>query len=316
MDLIAFHYFQTIVELRSITAASKKLFMSQQALSASIHNLEERLGVKLFERKPSFSLTPGGQLISEYASRFLALERQMYTELSEISRKTRAKIIFGLSRNRARLFFVEAMADFHALHPNIDVEIVEDTATALYNMLLRRDIDAYIGARQAGHDEKVISMELRQEQLYFSIRRDMFELYYGSEADSLLAAYRREFRVEYLKPLPLLMYRKGNIFRESLDKAFRKFNYIPNIIFESNDHEIIYNLCAAGLGAGFVTEFYIPKITRDKAQQADDVYLFPVRQKEFRTDIVLSHRADRAISANEREFFEIIRRSYVSKSFS
>ena len=316
MDLATFRYFQTVVEFGNITAASRKLFISQQALSANLRNLEDRLGVKLFERKPSFSLTPEGQIVSDYANRFLSLERQMYAELSGLSNATCAKIIFGLSRNRARLFFVEAMEAFHKLHPNVEVEIVEETATALHNMLLKRDIDVYIGVRQTNEDAKVISMQLRKEQLYFVISKSLFKQYYGDDADGLLAVYFDDFRLEFLRPLPLLMYRRGNIFRESLDKAFRKLNYIPNIIFESNDHEIIYNLCVTGVGAGFITEFYIPQIAKDKSQRTDNVYLFPVKQNEFQTDIVLSYRADRFIGSNEKEFFEIIRHYYISKSFS
>ena len=43
-------YVQTIAETGSFSKAAKKLFLTQPNLSASIRDLEEELGVQLFER--------------------------------------------------------------------------------------------------------------------------------------------------------------------------------------------------------------------------------------------------------------------------
>ena len=44
-------YFQSVVRLRSFTAAAEEHFISQSAISQQIKALEEELGVTLLERK-------------------------------------------------------------------------------------------------------------------------------------------------------------------------------------------------------------------------------------------------------------------------
>ena len=56
MNFLNLHYFLVTAEEMSITRAAKRLFISQQALSAHISNLEKEYGVPLFDRSPSFSL--------------------------------------------------------------------------------------------------------------------------------------------------------------------------------------------------------------------------------------------------------------------
>ena len=61
MNFLNLHYFLVTAEEMSITRAAKRLFISQQALSAHISNLEKEYGVQLFDRSPAFSLTYAGK---------------------------------------------------------------------------------------------------------------------------------------------------------------------------------------------------------------------------------------------------------------
>lgn len=54
-------YFLTLAEEKNITHAAKRLYVSQQCLSAYLKELEEEYGVQLFYRKPQFMLTPAGE---------------------------------------------------------------------------------------------------------------------------------------------------------------------------------------------------------------------------------------------------------------
>ena len=65
-------YVQTISETGSFSKAAKKLFLTQPNLSASIRDLEEELGVLLFERSNTGAkLTDDGHDFLKYAKRIL-----------------------------------------------------------------------------------------------------------------------------------------------------------------------------------------------------------------------------------------------------
>lgn len=305
MDLITLRYFVVTAEELHVTNAAKRLFISQQTLSEHIKRLEKYCGVPLFRRKPSLQLTNAGQCVQSYALRMLELERQMVSELSDREKNLSAKIVIGLSRNRARLFFAEAWRDFRLLHPNVDVEIIEDSASALYKMLLNGRIDVYIGLDHFS-DRNIIKRPLSEEIFYFIVGKDMFKDYYREHAEQYLHAFSSGMDLTKLASFPLLMFRKGNYFRSVLDHVFSQINYKPRIIFESNDHEMIYSLCASGLGAGFVSEFYLPNIKR----HGEDIYVFPLHQEEFKTCVTLATRSNYYVPIYAQDFFDIIQKRY------
>ena len=305
MDLTTLRYFVVTAEELHITNAAKRLFISQQTLSEHIKRLEKYCNTPLFQRKPSLQLTPAGQCVQGYAIRMLELERQMISELSDRQKGLSAKIVIGLSRNRARLFFSDAWREFQRLYPNVDVEIIEDSAAALHKMLLSGRIDVYIGLDHFS-DQSIVKRPLSEEIFYFIVGKVMFKDYYSEKAKEYLRSFSTGMDLTKLAPFPLLMFRKGNYFRSVLDRVFSQINYRPRITFESNDHEMIYSLCAAGLGAGFVSEFYLPNIRRSR----DDIYIFPLRQEEFKTHVILATRSNFYTPAYARDFFDIIQERY------
>ena len=84
-------YVLTIVQEKNITKAAQKLYLSQPSLSMSLKNLEEELGVEIFERKKeslnllmpaSFSVT--GQKILYVLSRFYPISFQTFHPMQDI----------------------------------------------------------------------------------------------------------------------------------------------------------------------------------------------------------------------------------------
>ena len=66
MTIVQLRYFLTICDCRSVTHAASVLFLSQQALSKSIHLLEEELGTALFLRTPNgVVLTNAGRYLRD-----------------------------------------------------------------------------------------------------------------------------------------------------------------------------------------------------------------------------------------------------------
>ena len=74
-------YFLTLAEEKNITHAAKRLYVSQQCLSAYLKELEEEYGVQLFYRKPQFMLTPAGETFYRAAQQMQLLNKDVKSQL-------------------------------------------------------------------------------------------------------------------------------------------------------------------------------------------------------------------------------------------
>jgi len=108
-------YFWVVAREGKLTAAAKKLNLSQSALSAQIRTLEDRIGQDLFERRGRrLVLTRAGQTALEYAETIFSAGEEMQARLSQSSPAGRHKLRIGalstLSRNFQLKFIQEMVA--------------------------------------------------------------------------------------------------------------------------------------------------------------------------------------------------------------
>ena len=74
MLLSNFESFLTIAEMKSITKAAQKLYMSQPSLSQYLSKLENEIGLRLFERKNNkMELTCAGKKYLDYVNKFVEM---------------------------------------------------------------------------------------------------------------------------------------------------------------------------------------------------------------------------------------------------
>lgn len=82
MELRVLNYFVATAQELNMTRAAEKLLVSQPALSRQIADLEDELGVKLFNRQPRhLTLTPAGQYLYEQAKEILTLTAKTKSNL-------------------------------------------------------------------------------------------------------------------------------------------------------------------------------------------------------------------------------------------
>lgn len=83
MSLDQLSYFVAVAEEQHLTRAAKRLHVSQPPLSRQIQQLEDELGVQLFERTPKgMRLLPTGETLLTRAKHILGLVEQVRTELT------------------------------------------------------------------------------------------------------------------------------------------------------------------------------------------------------------------------------------------
>jgi DNA-binding transcriptional LysR family regulator len=117
--------FESAARLLSFTAAAAELFLTQSAVSRQVQQLEEQLGVKLFERRTrALALTEAGDLYYREVSKALNLLR----EATATVRADPAPVVRVTTTGTfASLWLVPRLAAFQAQHPDVLVHIAADS---------------------------------------------------------------------------------------------------------------------------------------------------------------------------------------------
>jgi len=118
--------FEAAARRLSFTKAGEELFLTQSAVSRQIKELEEQLGVPLFQRRHrALALTAEGQQFYAAAAQVLATMRAATDRLR--SRTGRQAIALTTTHSFAALWLIPRLAGFTRAHPEADVRITADT---------------------------------------------------------------------------------------------------------------------------------------------------------------------------------------------
>ncbi len=143
-DLHALEAFLGVCDARSMALAAKKLSLTQPAISQAIADLEQRMGVKLFDRSVRpLALTPAGEIMRQRASALVSEARQLATVIRHTARGRLALIRAGLVDSLSRAL-TGPIASFLVNHA--DQVSVQSGLTATHaGALLTRNLDLFIG---------------------------------------------------------------------------------------------------------------------------------------------------------------------------
>ena len=166
MDIKHLEYFVEIVNCKfNLSAASKKLRVSQPALSQVVKSFEANENIQLFERYKGRlqNLTPSGKLFYRNALLLTENYRNMLEELRESAVKVRGKIRIGIPPLILGITFSEILPSIISNNPDIEIEIVEAGSIALEKALMSKSLDLAVLIQPIDIDPEIIDEYLIQE---------------------------------------------------------------------------------------------------------------------------------------------------------
>ncbi|MFD1795908.1 LysR family transcriptional regulator [Paracoccus aurantiacus] len=126
-DLGDLNLFRVVAETGGFRKAAKELDMSPSAVSHAMRGLEERQGVRLFNRtNRSVTLTPAGRdLLAEIQAGFTAIETGLEA-LNQYRERPAGHLRINILSDAARLIVGPVLADYARTYPDVRLEIVVD----------------------------------------------------------------------------------------------------------------------------------------------------------------------------------------------
>ena len=165
MDIRQLIYFATIVEEGSISAAAKKLHLSQPPLSYQLKLLEEELHLQLLQRGArGVQLTEAGKVLYKRAQGILELTERTQKELQAMAGGFAGTLHIGTVSSSGASLLDWRIPAFHEQYPQIGFAIHEGNTFELMEMLESGLIELAV-VRTPFHDEQVDCRYLQQEPM-------------------------------------------------------------------------------------------------------------------------------------------------------
>ena len=146
--------FSVVARTASFTLAARQLNLTQSAVSMLVQQLEDALGVKLFDRtRNAVTLTEAGQQLLPLARRMLDDLRQIEEGATDLRTLKSGVLRVVTPQLMACTWVAGALAKFERAHPSVGLRIVDGSADDVVGTVRRGDAELGIGPeRAAGED--------------------------------------------------------------------------------------------------------------------------------------------------------------------
>ena len=242
MELRQLRYFTALAEELNFTRAAERLHISQPPLSAQIAQLEEELGVRLFERNSrKVSLTDAGTAFLRDVRVIQARLKEATQRVQDIHSGLAGRIEIGLSGSHFLGPLPQCISDLAKAYPDIDVVLNEMAPNDQIEALREQRIDISI-SRQVIEDELLCSEALWPDPLWVALPR-AHRLASPESVLALNALAHEQF---------VMLRRETSSFAQHIYNACIRKGFTPNVVHAVAEVPAQLSLVGAGLGVAIV----------------------------------------------------------------
>lgn len=251
IDLDSLEIFKAVADCGGITKAAAFLNRVQSNVTTRVRQLEQRLGVELFQRHGGkLVLSPEGSLLLTYAERLLQLASE--AEMAVRSGTPRGVLRIGAMESTAAARLPPMLSHYHRRYPEVQIELVTDTSGALLRKVHRFEIDAAFVAEPFAPDELEMQ-EAFVEELVLIGARNTPQI--KTPAD--------------LQTRTVVAFSVGCSYRRILENWMGKSGIVPDRVLELGSYHAIVACVAAGSGIAIM-----PRSVLQVLNAATDVAAF------------------------------------------
>jgi DNA-binding transcriptional LysR family regulator len=274
MDIRQLEYFVAVVETANFTRAAERVHISQSGVSAQIRQLERELGQPLLDRSgKTVRLTDAGAVVLPLARAALGSVAAIRESVDELAGLVHGHVAVGMVTACGVLLLFDQLAEFHHLHPGIDVTLTEDTSDHLVDDVLSGRLDLALagiaGETPAGIESKVVA----DEPLVAAV------------ASTDAWATRATVSLAALQERALVCLPRGTGVRTAFDDACRIDGLTPRVALEASAPDTVAGLAIRGLGVAILSE------SMATAHRAE-LHVLSITEPRLRSRLELIWKAD------------------------
>ena len=281
--------FYYVASSLSFSDASKKLFISQSAVSQSIKTLERKLGQPLFIRSTKkVQLTPAGALLFKHVEPAMNLISRGESQLLESGTLGLGQLHIGASDTICRYFLLRYLQEFHRKFADVPIKITNATSKECVRLLDQRKVDLIVTNFPNPHlNPSYIQKTVCTFSDVFIANPSFFDL------------AGREVSFAELRTYPLMMLDRASTTSEFLHQLFlqHQLELLPQVELSSND--LLIDMARIGLGIAFIPDFCLNR-------SLDQLFILQTCETIPERQIVASVNTALPVAASTEEFLKLL----------
>ena len=242
MTIIQLTTFLEIASLGNFSLAAESLGYAQSTVTMQIKQLEEELGIELFDRLgKSVVLTAAGTRLVGYAEKMKQLEREILLDIP-ISDEPSGTLKIGVSETLCYNLFPQYLLEYKKKYPKVEIQLMFVTHDTFPEMLKKGALDIVYTLNPLIERDDLLLLHSRPESLSF----------FSSPRNPL--ADRNTISEKDLDRIPLLLTPNNCNFHYMLIAALKKQGVTPKIELETSSKEILKQFAVNDLGVTFIPD--------------------------------------------------------------
>lgn len=235
-----------LAQVRNFSQVAEQLHISQPALSKHIRNLEEELGVRLFDREMTpLGLTAAGEQFVRQAEDLLYKEDRLKKTMEQFRSGDQGKLVIGISPFRAQYLLSDAVAKLREKYPGVQICLQEAPSNQL-----RKD------AAEGKYDFAVVNLPVDESLLEVSpMAAERLVLVVPASMAKTLSESGETLPVLDLaqcSELPFVVVGQSQEMRRAFERMCARAQIQPNIAMEVVGLSTAWSMVKAGIGAALL----------------------------------------------------------------
>lgn len=248
----------------NLTEVANVLFTSQPGVSRQIRELEDELGVDIFERngKRLTGLTEPGRGILLIIDRLLLEAENLQRASQEYAGQETGTLAVATTHTQARYMLPKVVQAFRTAFPKVRIALQQSSPEHIAEWVLSGKADIGIATEGLSQFDDLVSFPCYRWHHSVVV----------PEGHPLLA--KTSLALEDLADYPLITYDLGFTGRSHIDDAFKKADIATDIVLTAMDSDVIQQYVALGLGIGIVASMAVQQNGSHGLQVIDAAHLF------------------------------------------
>ncbi|CZF79413.1 LysR family transcriptional regulator [Grimontia marina] len=284
LTLRQLNIFQAVATHLSFTRAAAELHLTQPAVSMQIKQLEDNIGLPLFEHLgKSLFLTHAGDELLGYCERISEQLRDAEDAFEKMKSLTCGKLKITVA-STANYFAAKLLAEFSQQHPDVKISLKVTNREQLLKDIKSNDCDLVImGKPPAEFDVEAVEFMENPLVVIAPVNHSLCQ--------------QRNIPLSVIAREPMVVREKGSGTRFSIERFFHQHGYELNVSAEMSASEAIKQAVSAGLSLGIVSSHTISLELEARKLKVLDVENMPIIRHWY-----LVHRSDKALSPIAKAF--------------